>query len=88
MKRVALILALSACAPVAPPVFVGPVPDTCNSAAQARLIGKSGAAIAAAGLAQPVRVVPLGGRMTEDYGATRINFMLDGAGRVARITCG
>ncbi|HEX9857281.1 MAG TPA: I78 family peptidase inhibitor [Paracoccaceae bacterium] len=64
-------------------------PDTCHGAEQALLIGQPEAAVAMAGITGPVRVIPLGGIVSqEEYDAFRINFHLDGVGNIARITCG
>lgn len=63
-------------------------PDVCNGTAYNRLIGQPAATVASAGIIAPMRVIPLGGLITEEYSSARINFYLDGAGNVAKITCG
>jgi hypothetical protein len=63
-------------------------PDTCKAADLAALIGQPAAAVAAAGITRPSRIVPLGGLVSQDYDASRVNFRLDAAGLVARIDCG
>lgn len=63
-------------------------PDVCKSAPYMRLIGQPAAAVAGAGITAPTRIVPLGGLITEDYSSSRINFYLDGAGKIAKISCG
>ena len=63
-------------------------PDVCKSAPYRSLIGQPAAAVAAAGIAAPTRVIPLGGIITEEYSSSRINFYLDGAGVIAKISCG
>ncbi len=63
-------------------------PDVCKSAAYSYLVGQPAAEVATAGITAPVRVIPLGGLITEDYSSARINFYLDGSGNVAKITCG
>lgn len=88
----AIISLLAACAPApvtAPPAGpVTPLPDICKSAPYHSLIGQPAAAVAAAGIAAPTRVIPLGGFITEDYSTSRINFYLDAAGMISKITCG
>lgn len=63
-------------------------PDVCKSAVYGRLIGQPGTAVASAGLTQTYRVIPLGSLITEEYSSQRINFYLDGAGSIAKISCG
>lgn len=63
-------------------------PDVCNGTAYNRLIGQPAAAVATAGIAAPTRVIPLGALITEEYSSARINFYLDGAGNIAKISCG
>ncbi len=70
------------------PGFDDQEPDVCRSSVYSHLIGQPAAAVAAAGIKAPVRVVPLGGVITEDYSSSRINFYLDGAGKIAKINCG
>jgi hypothetical protein len=63
-------------------------PDVCKGSVYSNLIGQPGTAVASAGITAPVRVIPLGGLVTEDYSSSRINFYLDGAGNIAKISCG
>ena len=63
-------------------------PDVCKGAVYAGLVGQPGTAVALAGIVQPVRVIPLGSLVTEEYSSQRINFYLDGAGNIAKISCG
>jgi hypothetical protein len=63
-------------------------PDVCKGSAYSNLIGQPAAAVASAGITAPVRVIPLGGLVTEDYSSSRINFYLDGVGNIAKISCG
>lgn len=64
------------------------MPDSCDAAKHAHLIGQPGAAVGKAGLRQPYRVIPEGGAMTMDYSPVRINFYLDGKGVIGKIACG
>jgi Peptidase inhibitor I78 family len=63
-------------------------PDVCKGSVYSGLIGQPAAAVASAGITAPVRVVPLGSLITEEYSSARINFYLDGAGNIAKISCG
>ena len=63
-------------------------PDVCKSAPYRGLIGQPAAAVATAGIPAPTRVIPLGGIITEEYSSSRINFYLNGAGMIAKISCG
>jgi hypothetical protein len=63
-------------------------PDVCKGQVYAPLIGQPASAVAAAGITQPVRVIPLGSLITEEYSSQRIDFYLDAAGNIAKITCG
>jgi hypothetical protein len=63
-------------------------PDVCKGQIYSGLIGQPAAAVAAAGITKPVRVIPLGSLITEEYSSQRINFYLDGAGNIAKISCG
>ena len=63
-------------------------PDVCKGQIYAGLIGQPAAAVATAGIAQPTRVIPLGSLVTEEYSSQRIDFYLDGAGNIAKISCG
>lgn len=63
-------------------------PDVCKGQMYASLIGQPASAVDAAGITQPVRVIPLGSLITEEYSSDRIDFYLDGAGNIAKISCG
>ncbi len=63
-------------------------PDVCKGQVYSGLIGQPAAAVASAGIVKPVRVIPLGSLITEEYSSARINFYLDGAGNIAKISCG
>lgn len=63
-------------------------PDVCKGQIYSGLIGQPGAAVATAGITQPNRVIPLGSLVTEEYSSQRIDFYLDGAGNIAKISCG
>ena len=63
-------------------------PDVCKGQIYAGLIGQPGSAVATAGITQPTRVIPLGSLVTEEYSSQRIDFYLDGAGNIAKVSCG
>ena len=63
-------------------------PDVCKGQIYSGLIGQPETAVAQAGIAQTVRIIPLGGLVTEEYNSQRIDFYLDGAGTIAKISCG
>lgn len=63
-------------------------PDVCKGQIYAGLIGQPAASVATAGITQPARVIPLGSLVTEEYSSQRIDFYLDGAGNIAKISCG
>lgn len=65
-----------------------PEADVCNSAPYLWLIGQPAEAATNANIMAPMRVIPLGGLITEEYSSSRINFHLDGAGKIAKIRCG
>ena len=62
--------------------------DTCNAAAFSGLIGQPEAAVDAAPIFQPIRKIRPGGAVTTDFNPERLNFELDGGGRVRAISCG
>ena len=63
-------------------------PEVCKGQIYSGLIGQPGAAVATAGITQPTRVIPLSSLVTEEYSSQRIDFYLDGAGNIAKISCG
>ncbi|MEM6619120.1 MAG: I78 family peptidase inhibitor [Pseudomonadota bacterium] len=93
----ALISFLSACAADAPPPDAAPAADDipedqlffdCITGDPAALIGQSATA-AGAGHNGPVRVIPQGSVITQDYDIKRLNLITDPAtGQVVRVYCG
>lgn len=64
-------------------------PDTCHAADHQYLVGQTEAAVNAAGLTRPSRMVRPGGIVSqEEYDSFRINFHTDAMGTIVRITCG
>ncbi len=90
------LLTLSACQMTAPPSPGGPPPDVpapppprCDEAAlSAGFVGLPASVLAATTFLAPVRVIRPGDAVTMDYNPSRINFELDAADRIARVTCG
>lgn len=83
----ALLLALAACAPVVAVPAPGDT-DACGASGLSEFIGQDSSSIAAALFNNPIRIIRLGDMVTMDYNPNRINFRLDGNGRVESITCG
>mgnify|MGYP006199418061 FL=1 len=64
-------------------------PDTCHAADVQYLLGQTEAAVSAAGLTRPTRMVVPGGIFSqEEYNSFRVNFCTDSTGRIVRISCG
>lgn len=86
-----LPLLLAACV-AAPDVGLPPVPpasaDTCGAAPHAALIGQPATALERVLIMRQVRVIHPDAMVTMDFIPARINFEIDAAGRIARITCG
>jgi hypothetical protein len=88
------ILALVGCTttqappPSGPGFPADPSGDTCRSAQHAALIGQSEAAIGAAGVTEPYRVLKPGSVVTQDYSPARLNIHMNTAGTITRLTCG
>ncbi|MFN3824515.1 MAG: I78 family peptidase inhibitor [Pseudorhodobacter sp.] len=74
--------------PVAGGILQGREPDSCGVVGSMRLMGQPGDAAQRAGISRPMRVIPLGGMMIQDYNPERINFYLDANGLIGRISCG
>ena len=87
MKRALFLILLAACAQAetSDPL---PVEDTCNATPRAALIGQDATALERVLIMGKVRVLRPGQAMTMDYWPDRINFMIDDANRIERITCG
>lgn len=96
MKRIALLttLVLFGCSatfePPAPnlPPLPDPSGDSCGAAEYASLIGQPDTALERVLILRQVRVIRPGLAVTMDYRPDRINFEIDQAGKVQRISCG
>jgi len=74
--------------PVPGGVLQGREPDSCGVVRYMQLQGQPGEAVQRAGISRPLRVIPLGGMVTQDFNPERINFYLDANGLIGRISCG
>jgi hypothetical protein len=63
-------------------------PDTCALTQAEFLRGQPGTLVPTAGLTHPYRIIQPGSIITQEYNAARVNFYLDEAGIIARISCG
>lgn len=82
-------LSLAACQPVVVPPDPGEgTGDACGASGLQSLLGQPATVISAMVLTNPYRVIRPGEAVTMDFLPTRINFELDGAGRIVRIYCG
>ena len=64
-------------------------PDTCKAADHIALLGQQAPAIQTAGITKTFRVVSPGAIVSqEEYNSFRVNFYLDGTGKIVRINCG
>jgi hypothetical protein len=79
-------LSLAACMPVV--VVPSDGADTCGASSFQYLVGEHRSELDGMRFSQPVRIIPEGGVVTMDYNPNRLNFQLDGAGRVERVYCG
>ncbi|MDV7144729.1 I78 family peptidase inhibitor [Tropicimonas sp. TH_r6] len=64
------------------------LPDTCKLELYQGYTGQTQAEIDAAGLGVSYRIVPKGSIVTQEYQPLRVNFYLDGSGKVYQIACG
>jgi len=62
--------------------------DTCGAAPHAALVGRADTALERVMILREVRVIRPGMAVTRDLRPGRINFWIDDAARIARITCG
>lgn len=63
-------------------------PDVCGASAFQDLVGQPAEAAANLPTDKPVRVIPFGAIVTQEYIPNRINVRLDPEGIIARIDCG
>ena len=94
MKRLAILglLFLAGCDATVPgdrpPAFPVGEADTCGGNRYASLIGQDATALERVLILGQVRVIRPGMAVTMDFRPERLNFEIDGAGRIARISCG
>ncbi|WP_210530000.1 I78 family peptidase inhibitor [Rubellimicrobium arenae] len=70
------------------PVLPNPATDTCGGSALTGYIGQDAGSIDAARFQNPIRVIPAGSAVTQDFNPQRINFELDTLNEVVRVRCG
>lgn len=89
-----ITLALAACVPAPQPapdrMPPEPAPDegACGASGMQNLVGKDKAIFAAMTFVAGTRIIEPGMPVTADYNPMRLNFDLDGRGRIARVWCG
>ncbi len=83
----ALPFALMACVPV---VVETPVPttDACGASQLQYLVGDQSRVLQTMRFSQPVRIIPFGGMVTQDFQPQRLNIWLDQYDIISRVTCG
>ncbi|MBY6050023.1 hypothetical protein KUV47_19065 [Vannielia litorea] len=103
LKALILLTALAACQPPVedlPPSddplqdnadsgLVEREPDICGASTyRTAAIGQPSSVIPTLGVTRQIRVIPHGGIVTQEYNPYRMNFYLDPAGLITRVTCG
>jgi Peptidase inhibitor I78 family len=89
-----LTLALAACALVTGPApdrmppEPAPDADVCGASGMQDLVGKDKSIFASMTFPMGTRIIEPGMAITEDYSPTRLNFDLNGSGRIIRVWCG
>lgn len=83
----ALPLALMACVPVEVETPV-PTTDACGASQLQYLVGDQARVLQTMRFAQPVRITPYGGMVTQDFQPQRLNIWLDQYDIISRVTCG
>ncbi|WP_368185247.1 I78 family peptidase inhibitor [Aestuariibius sp. HNIBRBA575] len=82
-------LGVAACAgmqpdPIAPPV----AQDTCDAQSYVDYVGRDATDLERVLILKPVRIIRPETAVTMDFSAERLNFHIDSANRIIRITCG
>lgn len=62
--------------------------DTCSAAQYVDFVGQDATMLERVLLLAPVRIIRPGTMVTADHNPDRLNFHVDGAGRVIRLSCG
>ena len=74
--------------PFPPPIPVLPPDDACGAPDLQYLVGQPASILATMKFTTQVRILRPGDPMTEDYGPTRLNIMIDLNERIDAVTCG
>ena len=77
---------LMACTPV--PIPDLPPDDACGAPHLQYLVGQPASILASMNFATQLRILRPGDPMTEDYGPTRLNILIDLNERIDAVTCG
>ena len=80
--------ALVACTPFPTPIPDLPPDDACGAPDLQHLVGQPASILATMKFTTQVRILRPGDPMTEDYGPTRLNIMIDLKERIDAVTCG
>lgn len=83
----ALPIALMACVPVVVETPV-PVTDACGASQLQYLVGDQSRVLQTIRFSQPVRVIPFGTMVTQEFDPRRLNIWLDRYDIIERVTCG
>ncbi|MCO4848320.1 MAG: hypothetical protein KC448_10160 [Yoonia sp.] len=96
MKKFIAILALAACTTPPPQTAKGPVgqslpsglDDTCRAVRYHPLLKQDATALEKVLILGPVRIIRPNSIVTQDYRPERMNFHIDAANRIGKISCG
>jgi hypothetical protein len=96
MKKLIALLALAACTATAPQTAKDPIgqtlptgiDDTCGAIRYHTLLKKDATALEKVLILGQVRVVRPNSIVTQDYRPERMNFHINAANRIGRISCG
>lgn len=83
----ALIMALTACQPVPPPVAPPELVDACGAAGYQGLIGQPRSTLTAMRFPIGTRVIGPEDAVTADYSAERLNIEYGTAGLIEKVSC-
>ncbi len=88
MRILIPLLLLAACATVETPSTAPSLPDTCGATDYRYLVGQPDTALQRVLIMDEVRIIRPETMVTMDFRPDRINFRIDGAGRISDVTCG
>lgn len=96
MKKLIALLALAACTATSPQITKDPIgqtlptgiDDTCGAVRYHTLLKRDATALEKVLILGQVRVIRPNSIVTQDYRPERMNFRIDTANRIGRISCG